>query len=115
MKRQQFTHCPTMVGNASSHGWRCRATGVSQTRVRGTEVIDRADQIHPVLQGQQAAGQCPASAGQRRQAFPECGVQPLKVGSIDHAVALRAPPQCLDACRGPGDEAALNLTTHRRA
>jgi hypothetical protein len=108
VKRQPFTPCPTMSGHAGSHGWRGRATGVRQTRVRGTEIIDRAAPLPPVWQGQQAAGQGQASAGQRRHACPPWGVQPLHGGRMEPAVVWRAVSPCLDASRGPGDEAALN-------
>src|SRR5262245_50579353 len=65
MKRQQCADGPTMTGDASSHGRRRASTSVTQTRVWSANVIDRADQIPAMPQGQCAARQCPTAAGQR--------------------------------------------------
>jgi hypothetical protein len=70
---------------------------MAQTFVRRAEVIDRPDQIQFVMQCQRATCQCAASPRQRRQTFSERGVQPLDIGRVDHAVALRAMPEHLDA------------------
>ncbi len=80
MKRQQFSDRPAMIRDASGHRWCGPATGVGQTRMRCTEIIDRTDQIHTMLQRQRAPRQRPAAARQRRQTRPECGVQSLDIG-----------------------------------
>src|SRR3954453_13164487 len=48
--RQQFTHTPAMIRDPGSHRWGGRATGLRQTRMRRTKIVDRADQIHAMLQ-----------------------------------------------------------------
>ena len=109
MKRQQFLDGPAMIGDASGHR-RCRpATGLGQTRMGCAEIIDRTDEIHTMLQRQRAARQRATSACQRGQTLTECRVEPLDVGRIDDAVALRAPPERLDACRRAIDNAAFDL------
>lgn len=86
-----------MISNLCRHGRSCGITSLAQTFVRRAKVIDRPDQIHPVMPCQRATGQCSALPRQRRQTFSECGVQPLERGRVDHAVALRAMPEPLDA------------------
>ena len=109
MKRQQFLDGPAMIRDASGHRRCGPATGMGQTRMRCTEIIDRPDQIHAMLQRQRAARQRPASACQRGQPLTERRVQPLDVGRIDHPVALRAAPERLDACRRAIHNAAFDL------
>ena len=75
----------------------------------GTKIIDRTDQIHPMLQRQRAACQRPATACQRRQALTERRVQPLDVGRVDDAVPLRAAPERLDACGRAIHDATLDV------
>ena len=77
--RQQFPDGPAMIRDASSHRRRLLATCHAQTLVRRAEVIDGADQVHPLLQGQRAARQRPASACQRRQALTERRIEPLDI------------------------------------
>ena len=77
--------------------------------MRGTKIIHRADQIHPVLQGPRAACQGPAAAGQRCQAFPEGRVEPFDVGGVDHSVPVRATPKRLDPCWGTLHDAPLDI------
>src|SRR4029434_10185299 len=55
------------------------------------------------------AGQRPATARQRSEAFPECRVQPLNVRGVDHPTALRATAERLDACWRAIDNAALRV------
>src|SRR5262249_58755524 len=55
------------------------------------------------------ACQCPAPARQRREAFPECRVQSLNVGCIDHSVPLRPASERLDACGCAINNAALRV------
>ena len=70
-----------MIRDASSHRRRLLATCHAQTLVRRAEVIDGADHVHPLLQGQRAARQRPASACQRRQALTERRIEPLDICS----------------------------------
>ena len=95
--RQQFLNTPAMIRNPGGHS-RCRCTpDAAQTRVWGTKVIDRTNQIHPVMERQRAPRQRPPSTSQRCQPFAECGVEPLDVGGVDHPVPVRATPERLDA------------------
>src|SRR5439155_19510092 len=98
MKRPQFPDGPAMIRDASGHGRR-RDTSVAETRVRCAKVIDRAEQVHAMLQRQCVACERPATARQRCEAFPERRVEPLNGGRVDDAVALRAASQRLHACR----------------
>src|SRR6266446_1435344 len=98
-----------MIRDASSHRRRLLATCHAQTLVRRAEVIDGADHIHPLLQGQRAARQRPASACQRRQALTERRIEPLDIGRVDDPITLRAPPERLDACRRAIHDAAFDL------
>jgi hypothetical protein len=78
MKRQQFVYRPAMVRDSCRHGRR-RLPWLRQTRMRRAKVIDRAHQEHPLVQRQGVAGQRPATTRQRREALPECRVQPVTV------------------------------------
>jgi hypothetical protein len=87
MKRQQFLDGPAMIGDPSDHGGRSLHTrpadprgGEAQTLMIGTEVVDRANQIHPVPQRLHLTRQYPAAARQRGQAFAERRVQSLNIG-----------------------------------
>ena len=73
------------------------------------KIIDRAYQIHAVLQRQRAARERAPSACQRGQTRTERGVEPLDVGRIDDPVALRAPSERLDACWRAIDNATFGL------
>src|SRR2546427_6302183 len=98
-----------MIRDASSHRWRLLATCHAQTLMRRAEVIDGADQVHPLLQGQRAARQRPASACQRRQALTERRIEPLDICRVDDPITLRAPPERLDACRRRSEEHTSEL------
>ena len=74
-----------------------------------TKIIDGTDEIHTVLQRQRTARQRATTACQRGETLTECGVQPLNVGRIDDAVALRAPSERLDACWRAIDNATFRL------
>src|SRR5712692_1265348 len=74
-----------------------------------TKVVDRANQIHPVLQRLPPTRQCPAAACQRCQALAEGRVEPLDVGGVDDAVPLRAASERLDACRRALYDAPLDI------
>src|SRR5215218_7475394 len=96
MERQQFSHRPAMVGDPSRHGrcpvGRCHASRLGnkvKTRVIRAKVIDRADQVHPVLQCQRVTRERPTTACQWRQALTKRGVEPLDVGGIDDPSPLR--------------------------
>src|SRR5262245_6256249 len=116
MKRQQRLDGPAMMRDSRGHG-RCLYStshpdcrmGVTQTLMRGTEVVDCSNQIHTMPQGQGVACQGPTSAGQYCQAFSECRIQPLAIRRVDHPIALRAPPQGLDTRRRAIDDAAFDL------
>ena len=77
--------------------------------MRRTQVLDGAYQEHPLVQRQGVAYQRPAAARQRREAFPECGVEPLTVGRIEHSVPLRPASERLHAYRCAIDPAAFGL------
>ena len=116
MKRQQFFDGPAMIRNLGGHG-RCPLhrpptgprTGEAQARMIRTEVVDRTDPIHAMLQSRCTARQCSAAPGQRRQSLTERRVQPLDVCRVDHPVALRAAPEGLDACGRTSNNPALHL------
>ena len=78
MKRQELLYRPAMVGDPCCHGRR-RLLGTTQTLMRRAKVIDRPHQEHALVQRQGVAGQCPAPARQRREAFPERRVEPVTV------------------------------------
>ena len=78
MKRQQFVHRPAMVRDPRRHG-RGRLLRRGQTLMGCAEVIDRAYQEHALVQRRRMAGQCPAPACQRREAFSERRVQSVTV------------------------------------
>jgi hypothetical protein len=83
----------------------------AETRVIRAKVIDRADQVHPVLQRPRVPRERPTAAGQGRQALPKRGVEPLDVGGIDDTLpTLRATSQRLDACRRAINNAAVGLS-----
>jgi hypothetical protein len=107
--RQQFSHIPPMSGDPGGH-CRCRRPpAAAKTRVRSTKIIDRADQIHSVLESQWAPRQRPPSPCKRCQPFAECGIEPLDVGRVEHPVAVRAVPERLDAGGCAIHDAALNV------
>ena len=108
MKRQQFVHRPAMIRDPRRHGRR-RLVYMGQTRMRRAKVIDRAHQEHALVQRHGMAGQRPATARQRSEAFPECRVQPLNVRGVDHPTALRATAERLDAGWRALDNAALRV------
>ena len=115
VRRQQCLHTPAMCCDPGSPGGGPRHTlppgprgSEAQTRMRCAEIIDCADQRHPVLDCQHAACQGSASAGQRRQALSERRVEPLDGCRGDHPVALRATPERLDTCGRTIHDAALH-------
>ena len=77
MIRQQFLHTPAMIRDPGGHGrcprqQRCRhPLWQGETRMRRTKIVDSANQIHAMLQGQHTARQRPAAARQRCQALAE--------------------------------------------
>ena len=125
VRGQQLVHTPAMIGNASSHRRGPLATGMGQTRMRCTEIIDRPEQIHAMLQRQRAACQRAASTGQRRQTLPKRRVQPVTVGrrvappttAPERRVWLspHAAPQYRDACYAnlAGDSPCSRAFSHR--
>jgi hypothetical protein len=116
VRRQQVSNTPAMLGDAGGHGRCPRHTphasprgGEAQTRMRRAEIIDRPNQIHPMLQRQCAPCQCAPSTRQRCQACTECGVEPLNVRRVHDPIALRTAPQHLDTCWRPSNDTALHL------
>src|SRR3989440_11749732 len=109
MKRQQFLDGPAMIGEASGHRRCGPAPGVGQTRMGCAEIIDRSYKVHTMLKRQRAARQCATASCQRGQTRTEGRVQSFDVRGIDDAVALRTPPERLNACRGAIDNAAFGL------
>ena len=107
--RQQFAHTPAMIRDPSGHRRGGLAPGIRQTRMRGTEIIDRPDQVHPMVQRQCAARQCTPSTSQRYQTLTKRRVQPLDVRRVDHAVALGPTPERLNARWGAIHEAAFDV------
>src|SRR5215813_13163379 len=57
------------------------------------KVIGRAHQEHARVQRHGVAGQCPATARQRREACPECRVQPFDVGGVAQFNTYMDPPR----------------------
>ena len=98
-----------MIGDASSHRRGSLATCLGETRMRCTEIIDRPDEIHAMLQRQRAARQGATSACQRRETLTERRVEALDVRRIDAPVALRTLSERLDACRRAINNAAFSL------
>src|SRR4029453_11251060 len=77
--------------------------------MRGAEIVDGTNQIHPDVPRGGAPGQGPAPASQRHQALAEGGIEPFNVGSIEHArAALRAAAELFDLRGGAGDDTTLN-------
>jgi len=97
-----------MVGDPSRHGWGCLLAG-GETLVRRAKVLDRAHQEHARVQRPGLACQRPAPTRQRREAFPERRVQPLDIGGVADAVALRAPSERLATGGRAVDNAAVGL------
>src|SRR4029453_11983666 len=77
--------------------------------MRRTQIIDGADQEHPLVQRQGVTCQRPAAARQRREAFPERRVESLNVRRLDHPVPLRAASERLHPCWCALDNAAFGL------
>ena len=92
-----------MIRDPGGHRRGGLAPGMRQTRMRRTKIVDRADQIHAMLQRQRAPRQRPASACQRGQPLSERRVQAFDIGRVNDSAALRAAPQRLDASRCPVD------------
>ena len=108
MKRQQLLDWPAMIRDPAAIAvWSRNRHG--QTRMRGTEIIDRTDQIHAVLQRQRVACERAASAGQRRQTLPKRCVEPFDVRCIDHPGPVRSAPERLDAGGCAIHDTALNV------
>ena len=61
----------------------------------GAEIIDRTNKVHPMFQRTQMTRQSTSPSRQRREVLAEGRIQPLNIGRIDHAIALRLAPQCL--------------------
>src|SRR5437870_12104457 len=98
-----------MIRDASGHRRCCPATRGGQTRMRCTEIIDRTDQIHAMLQRPRAACQRASAACQRCQPLTKCRVQPLDACRVDHAVPLCPPSERLNAHRRAIYDAALDV------
>ena len=98
-----------MAGVLATHVAPSPGPGKAQTRMRRPEIVNRADQIHPMLQRQGPACQGPPSTRQRRQAFAKGCVEPLDVRGVEHPIALRTAPGRLDAGGRPGDETAFDV------
>jgi hypothetical protein len=78
MIRQPFVYTPAMIRDPGGYCWR-RGAHRAETRMRGTKIIHRADQIHPVLYGHRAACQRPTSTRQRCQTLTKGRVEPVTV------------------------------------
>jgi hypothetical protein len=82
--RQQFLNTPAMIRNPGGHS-RCRCTpDAAQTRVWGTKVIDRTNQLHPVMERQRAPRQRPPSTRHppRSTTLKILGIGPMTVSSF---------------------------------
>src|SRR5258708_27432052 len=110
VQREEFPDRPTMIGDPCSHGRRGLGPDMTQTRVRGAEVVDGTNEIHAMLQRQRATYQGPASARQRSEALTKRRIEPFDVGGVDHPSAVRATPQRLDAGRRATDNSPVCLT-----
>src|SRR3989442_4463547 len=109
VQREEFPDRPTMIGDPCRHGRRGLGPDMTQTRVRGAEVVDGTNEIHAMLQRQRATYQGPASARQRSEALTKRRIEPFDVGGIDDPSAVRAASERLDAGRRAIDHAALGL------
>jgi len=98
-----------MIRDASSHRRCGPASDGGETRMWRAKIIDRTDQVHPMLQRQRVTRQRSPSACQRGQPLTECRIEPLDVGRVDDPVSLRAPSERLHACRRAIDNAALDV------
>jgi multiple sugar transport system permease protein len=65
-----------------------QVNGHAQAAMMGTEVVDRANQIHGLVQGRRLTSQCTAATHQGCHARAKGGIQPLDIGCIDSAPAL---------------------------
>src|SRR5574341_2517801 len=97
-----------MIRDPRGHGGG-RGGGGTQTCMRGTKIIHRTKQIHPVLHSPRAACQCPAATCQRRQVRTKGGGEPLDGGGVDHPITVRATPERLDPCGCPINDAPLDV------
>ena len=109
MIRPQVLHPPAMLRDPAGHRWCRRAPTAAQTRVRGTKVIDRTEQIHPVLERPRAPRPCPPSTCQRGQPCTACGVKPLDVRRDEHPGSVCSTPAPLHAYGRAIHEAALDV------
>jgi len=79
-----------MLGYAASHGWclfllsrgSCRVS-LAQFLVGTTEIVDRADQVHPCFQRVQLMGGMTTFAGQGSKPLPHRSVEPFNEGSVE--------------------------------
>src|SRR5262245_36925906 len=95
-----------MVGKGSRHGGRLGRTASSRSgreaRMISAEIVDGTDQIHPRVQRGGAPRQGPAPAGECGQTLAEGSIESFNVGSVNHALALRALNKLFDLRRWAG-------------
>jgi hypothetical protein len=84
-----------MIGNASSYGWGTRhptspigwqMNGHAQAMMISAEVVDRANQIHGLMQGRRLTSQGTTSAHQGRKPCTESRVQSFDIGDFYEGV-----------------------------
>ena len=94
--------CPWHTPPAGSRG------GEVQTCMRRTEIVDGADQIHPMLQRQRVAGQRPAAANGARRSRNVAFSRSMYAVLITPS-PLRAAPQCFDTYGRALDNPTLDI------
>src|SRR5713101_4951704 len=115
---------PSDSALAASSGWRLLAaqplTGTLRAALLGAcaracvprrytpSVVDRADQVPPIVERGGAPGQGAAPAGKDSQAFAAGGVKPCNIGGVDYPVPLRAAANLFALHGGAGQDAALD-------
>ena len=106
---------PPVISECGSHGgWAGRVGagyGQRQAVMIRAEVIDGADQVHPVVQGGGASCQGTSLTRERGQPLAEGGIEAFNIGSVDHTVALREASELLDLC-GRASKNAAHDTNH---
>lgn len=89
---QELADRPDMVGDPGRHRRRLTTTIIrGETGMGGTEIIDRADQIHPADHGGHPSGRPTRAAAQRCQTTAEGAIESLDVRRVEYLTARRTP------------------------
>jgi hypothetical protein len=104
---QEFVDGPAMVRDPGGHRRRpLHPLGACEAAMDGTEVVDRPDQVHAVLQRPLLPRQAPGATRQACQAGAERAIEPFDIGRIAHATAGGGPQQLQHGLPMPADQAA---------